>query len=305
VVNCRHTLRILRIGHLAPTLILRPRGRFEIASPIFKYHIADVDPIADNIKRMPLIRKKMFNVMFLMVFIGLFSGCAHLFPPPQEQSQARQILNRLTENNAGLERFKALAHVRMERDGQIVSGRIAVAATVPNKLRIEWLNLMGQPLTSLSGDGEMITVFSRSDNQVHRLRQSSTAMEPLIHIPIGIEDLQKILLGRIPFPADAAVQLKESPNEIDILILKNRWHNIVTTLQVDRQTLLVLAMKAFNGQGDLLYEVRWGQWQNEGEYLVPFKVVFESESRQRLILTVDRFWPDVDVPESIFKLDVP
>ena len=32
VVNRRHTLSILRIGHLAPTPILRPRGRFEIAS---------------------------------------------------------------------------------------------------------------------------------------------------------------------------------------------------------------------------------------------------------------------------------
>ncbi len=193
----------------------------------------------------------------------------------------------------------------MELDGQVVSGRIAIAAIVPDKLRIEWLNMMGQPLTTLSGDGERITIFSRTDNKVHRLRQSPTAMEPLIHIPVGIEELQRALVGRFPLPAEAAVQLQEGPDGVDLLILKNRWHNVVETLHVERPTCRVLNMKAFNGQGVLLYKVQWAQWKNEGAYFVPVKVVFESESRQRLILTMDRFWPDVDVPESIFKLDVP
>ncbi len=247
----------------------------------------------------------MSHLVLLIMFIGFSAGCAHLFPPPQDNPQARQILVRLADNNARLKRFKALAHVRMKLDGQVVSGRIAMAGVVPSKLRIEWLNLMGQPLTSLTGDGEMITVYSRSDNKTHRLRQSPTAMEPLIHIPIGIEDLQKILVGRLPLPTDVAVQLKKSPNDRDILILKNRWQNVVATLKVDRLTSRVQEMRVFSGQGELLYEIQWAQWQNEGEYLVPVKLVFESESGQRVELTVDRFWPDVDVPESIFKLDIP
>jgi len=252
-----------------------------------------------------LKKRNLPNLVLLILFIGLSAGCAHLFPLPQENPQARQILVRLADNNAGLKRFKALAHVRMQLDGQVVSGRIAMAGVVPSKLRIEWLNLMGQPLTSLTGDGEMITVYTRSDNKTHQLRQSPTAMEPLIHIPIGIEDLQKILVGRLPLPANVAVQLKEASNDRDILILKNRWQNIVATLKVDRPTCRVQEMKTFSGHGDLLYEIQWVQWQNKGEYLVPIKLVFESESGQRVELTVDRFWPDVDVPESVFKLDIP
>jgi len=258
-----------------------------------------------KLDRMPLIKRNLSHLMLLSILIGLFPGCAHLFSPPQENPQARQILIRLAENNAGLNRFKALAHVRMELDGQILSGRIAMAGVVPDKLRIEWLNMMGQPLTSLAGDGGMITIYSRTDNKVRRLRQSATAMAPLIHIPIGIEDLQKILVGRFPLPADAAVQLKEAANDIDILILKNRWHNVVETLRVNRITSRLMGMQAFSRQGEALYEIQWLQWQSEGEYLVPAKVVFESKSRQRVILTMDRFWPDADVPESVFKLDIP
>ena len=267
--------------------------------------MADKDLIDNKFDRMTLIKRNLSHLMLLCIFIGLFAGCAHLFPAVPENPQARQILVRLSGNNSELKRFKALAHVRMELDGRGVSGRIAMAAVVPDKLRIEWLNLMGQPLTCLAGDGEMITIFSYTDNKVHRLRQSPTAMEKLIHIPIGIEDLQRILTGRFPLPADVAVQLEEAPNDIDILILRNRWHNIVASLRVDRLTSRVLDMKTFSGQGDLLYEIQWAQWQHEGAYLVPVKVVFESKSRQRVELTMDRFWPDVDVPESIFKLDIP
>jgi outer membrane biogenesis lipoprotein LolB len=245
------------------------------------------------------------HLVVLILFVSVHAGCAHLFPPPEDHPQARQILMRLAGNNAGLERFKALAHVRMELDSQVVSGRIALAAEKPDKLRIEWLNMLGQPLASLSGNGETITIISRTDNKVHRLSQSPAALEPLIHIPIGIEDLQNVLAGRIPLSVDVAVQLNEAPNDIDILILKNRWHNMVATLRVDRLTCRVLAMQTFSPQGVLQYEIQWLQWRNEGAYLIPVKMVFESESGKRVELSVDRFWPDVDLPASIFKLDIP
>jgi len=261
--------------------------------------------IDDKYGGMSLVKKNLFNVTLLIFFIGSYTGCAHIVPPPQEHSQARQILNQLADNNSGLTQFKALAHVRLESDSQIVSGRIALAAVVPDKIRIEWLNMMGQPLNSLSGDGEVITVISRSDNKVHRFRQSATAMEPLIHIPIGAEDLQKIVIGRLPLPVDAAVQLKESDSQMDMLVLKDRWHNVVATLKVDRISGRAIAMQAFNAQGKFQYEIRWLQWRKEGVYVLPVKIAFESESRQRLVLTIDRFWPDADVPGSIFKLDTP
>lgn len=241
-------------------------------------------------------------MVLLASCMGLLAGCSYLYPRPEEDPQARKLLDQLDTRNAELGRFKALADVRMAAYSQEVSGRVAMAAVLPDKFRIEWLNMMGQPLTSLSGDGKMITIHSHIDSKRHRLRQTPKAMEPLIHIPIGVEDLQKILIGRIPVPADITVQGDAQADDLDCLLFKNRWRTVVETVTVNRLTTLPQDLKRFNQQGELLYQVRWLKWRTAGKYLIPVKLELESATRQRVRLKVDRFWPDAEIPDSIFRL---
>jgi hypothetical protein len=252
-----------------------------------------------------IAKKKPINPALLMIWVILFSGCTHLLPPPRDDVVARRVLERLVDNNIGLTHYKALAHIRMESEDGIRAGRVAMAAVVPHKLRADWLNMMGQPVTSLVGDGQTISIWSPADPKVHRLRQSPKALAKLIHIPIGIEDFQNILIGRPPLPADTAVQLKATHNDVDIFTLKNRWHEEIAMIRADRSTGRILAMQAFDGHGRLQYEAQWLQWRRQGKYLLPVKITFESHTKQRLSLTVDRFWPDVDVPSSAFVLNPP
>lgn len=249
-------------------------------------------------------RKPIYSVL-LMMGVVLFSGCAHLWPPPQDEFHARQILENLTGSNPGLTQYKALAHIRLESKDGILSGRLAMAAVLPHKLRVEWLNMMGQPSTSIAGDGQTISIWSAADHKLRHFRQSPGALARLIQIPIGIEDFQNIVIGRPPLPADTAVQLKGIQNDVEILALMNRWRREVAIIRVDRATDRVLAMQALNGHGRLQYETRWLQWRKFGRYLVPTQMVMESGSGQRLRLTIDRFWPDAAVPSSTFELTPP
>lgn len=241
----------------------------------------------------------------LMVCVFLFSGCVHLLPPPEDDLSARQVLERLADSNTGLTHFKALGHIRMESADGSRSGRVAVAAVIPRKLRADWLNMMGQPLTSLVGDGEIIRIWTPADARVHRLRQSPKALAKLIGIPLGIEDFQNIIIGRPPLPPHTAVQIRESHDHVDILSLQNRWREVVAMIRVDRSSGRILAMKVFDGHGRLQYETQWLQWRRQGKYLLPVKIKVESYAQDRLSLTVDRFWPDTDIPPSAFVLEPP
>lgn len=258
----------------------------------------------NGICRWALYKRIVLSIALLAGLAGLISGCAYLYPRPEADPLAQQLFDRLDSRNRDLIRFKALADVRMAAGGRTVFGRVAMAAIFPDKFRIEWLNMIGQPITSLAGDGRTITIFSHLDNKTHKLQQSAKAMEPLIHIPIGVENLQKILLGRVPSPADVAIQmnLDNDADGVDCLVLKNRWHTIVETLKVDRQTSRPQEMKVFDQQGELQYEIQWLQWQTVGKYLLPAQLTLESASGQRVGLNMSRFWPDAQVPDSIFNL---
>jgi outer membrane biogenesis lipoprotein LolB len=241
----------------------------------------------------------------LTIFMLLVSGCAHILPPPQDDLPARQVLERLVDNNTGLTHFKALGHIRMDSADVKQSGRVAVAAIIPHKLRADWLNMMGQPQISLAGDGETIRIWSATDSKVHRLRQSPQALAKLIRIPLGIDDFQSIIIGRPPLPSHSAVQFKQSHEGVDILSLKNRWRKVVAMMRVDRSTGRILSVQVFDGHGRLQYEAQWLQWRKIGEYVLPTKVSMNSAAQDRLVLTVDRFWPDADVPASVFVLNPP
>ena len=243
-----------------------------------------------------------FLCYLLIIFqVLFFAGCAHLMPIPEDQADARQLVDRLNHNSDNISQFKGLAQIRLVSNGRVVSGRIAIAAVAPDKMRVEWMNPMGQPVSSLIADGKTIALLSRIDNTHRRLRQSATGLEPLIHMPVGIGDLFDILTGSVPLPVDTFVQIKQALSEPDTLIVKNRWNRTVADIRVDRTACRPQSMRFYNGQDELQYQIRWLQWRQDGKgHDLPIRIEFQSDDSQQLNLTMERFWPNAPVPLSLF-----
>lgn len=249
------------------------------------------------------LRKRLMRLLTVFLLV-LLTGCAQLFKAPVDDAYARLVIERLLEQNEGLTQFKGLANVQMKDEGRLRSGRIAFAAVRPDRMRVDLLNTMGVPLTSLAGDGDHISIVSHIDKKHYRIRQSRTALEPVIHLPIGIEDLQSLLSGRVPLPSHAFARFVETDGPEEIVVLKNRWHVIVSKLRVDSKTHQIQDMQVFDGQGQLLYQIHWHQWKENGEFSLPSKVTIESLSHESLELVVVRFWPNAEVAPSTFVLDI-
>lgn len=233
------------------------------------------------------------------------SGCGHLFKPPGDDPEARIILERLMQHNSALTRYKGLADIQMRMKGSSLSARIAFAAVRPDKMRVELLNMMGTPLTSLSGDGETVTVISHGDRKHHRFRQTRTALSKLIEIPIGIEDLQHLLAGQVPLPPHISAQPASERTNVDDpeIILKNRWGDIVARLKTDQTKRQIKTLQVLDRAGGLQYQVIWVQWREVDGFRVPSKLAIESAANQKLTLTMDRYWPNAEVAPSTFVLE--
>ena len=238
------------------------------------------------------------------LLVHLLTGCALLFKPPVDDERARFILGALAAQNMELKQFKGLAKVRMVSPGQSRSGRIAYAAVRPDKMRVELLNTLGAPLTSLAGNGEHISILSHASDKRYRIRQSPTALEPVIHLPLGLEDLQALLSGRVPLPSHASATIMDTDDKQEVVVLKNRWHGIVAKLRVDTKTHQIQFLKVYGAGGALQYQIQWHRWKEVKGFKLPSKVKIESPTHQSLTLGVDRFWPNPEIAPSTFVLDL-
>ena len=85
------------------------------------------------------------NTIFLVLLFfgsGLFSGCSWLVAPPQDQVEARMLVEQYSHANDDIQHFKGLGNIRIHSKQQLLSGRMVWAATMPNKLRVEMLAVL-------------------------------------------------------------------------------------------------------------------------------------------------------------------
>jgi outer membrane biogenesis lipoprotein LolB len=251
-----------------------------------------------------LLRRILASIIVISAMV-VTSGCSHLFQPPKEDAYARMLLDDVLQNNSALKQYKGLAGIRLLKNGRSQSGRIAFAAVQPDKMRVELLNMLGTPLTSLSGDGATVTIVTHDNHKQYHFRQTPTALASVIDVPIGIEDLQNLLAGRLPVPPHVSAQLLPAPaGTTDVmLILKNRWNNVVARLQIDQTTHDIKALWALDFNGALKYQIQWLHWKEVDSFRVPSELVIETPSSQKVILNMDRYWPNAKVPPSTFVLE--
>lgn len=239
------------------------------------------------------------------IVILTFMGCATLWGPPAEDPDARRIIDALLQQNEQLTRYKALANVTIQANGKTLSGRVALAANLPDKLRLEWLSVLGRPLTRLAGDGQWISIEVFGEPEIRRLSQTPAALEPLIQIPIGIEVLQSLATGRVNLPEFASAQVQRRDPQRVIVVLKDRWHRSLAEIDTDPLTHRILRLECIDRDGEAVYTIHWRQWQQNGIYTIPKHVELATAHQGRLTLSMARFWPNADVPASAFELTRP
>lgn len=231
-------------------------------------------------------------------------GCAWLVAPPMEDGQARAAFNRLMAHNSRLARFKGVLQARVDAQGRSFSGRVAVAAAVPNQLRMEWLSPLGQPLTSMAGNGKTLTIMSYTDNTYHTFRQTPTVLKNLINVPIGLEDLLTLLTGR-PVVPEKLHAVQDIENTVSSgFRLKNRWRHTLADMHTGPDGRLS-DEQVYDSEGNLLYRIHWRQWQTIQGYLVPKRLSIATATGDSVDITIHRLIPEADLAPSIFKLSPP
>ena len=241
----------------------------------------------------------------LIVCIGVISSCSWLIRPPIDDPEARLMVQRVMKLNRSLSNYKELATFRLQGEHEVRSGSLALAAARPDRMRVELLSLVGQPLTQLVADGQNIYIRPHGKDRIYRISQSPSALETLIQIPIGVEQLQGILVGNPGLSDfDAARFIKRSAEET-VIELKNRFHMKIALLDVDPIQSKLKSVQVHGEDGEMIYRADFRQWQQVGSYLVPKRLIIKSAAGHQLTIFMRQFWPNATLSEAAFVLEDP
>ncbi len=240
----------------------------------------------------------------LLIAALALHGCAGILPGPEDDPLARGTIADLNGRNPELAQFKGLLEIRLESAGQpSMAGRAGWAGAVPDRMRIEWLNMLGQPILSLAADGRTITLISHAEQRYRRLAQSSAALKQLIGIPVTVEDLIALMRGRPLLPDFTAARESSSGDGGRTILLKDRWYNTMAALTFSGDQLV--SEQLFTPRGEARYRIEWLQWQQVDRFTIPRRILLTAPTGERLAISVVRFWPRASFGPSTFFLERP
>lgn len=242
-----------------------------------------------------------FRWWLAVAVILLCSSCTWIVAPPVDDPAASQQVERLRRQNESLRRAKGILRVNVEGLDETVSGKAAWAIQMPDRLRIEWLNMLGQPLFSLAGDGETLAMRSYADGRLHRMQQTSGILEKFLQVPLSIDELNTLIAGRLPLPPYTGAQFVGADGAEQAILLKSRWHKTAAKLYVGEDRM-PSKMERYGLDGELRYRVLWYRWSFTDGYRIARQFEIISEKGERVRLSLERFWPDVVLPADIFTL---
>jgi len=220
--------------------------------------------------------------------------------------EARELTAALAARNHTLASFKGTGRLKLWQEGRGLSSRAAWVGSYPDKLRIAVMNAAGQPMASLSTDGQHLYLVSHAEGEFYKKQSANPTLQRLISIPISSNDIISILTARLPIREYHAVEITvDESGRGYILSLATKWRGVTEKIYLDEDKHSVLKVEIFGNSEKLSYRVVFqGKRQVDG-FELPQKIIISDTEGNRFELDIDNYWTDVPLESSIFVLTPP
>jgi outer membrane biogenesis lipoprotein LolB len=254
--------------------------------------------------------------IFLLILVSLSliaTGCSTLkqreegSPVMASSPQAEALFNRLQSQNAHLHSFKGTGRLRINEANGIQQTRLMWAGFKNEKLRLEIMGTIGQPILSFANDGKRIYLISHTEDRFYSKRESNANLERLIMLPITVSACLDLMAGRIPLEAHLMPLVVQDKKEGEqILVLKSTDRKKGDQhIFIDTSSGNVRRVEAYDRAEILVYRAEFVRMQHVDGFEVPRELHLSNDKNASLQLVVDRFWPNAPVAEDLFKLAKP
>jgi len=246
------------------------------------------------------------KAILLLCFFVFVSACAHSAPwlwNPAATKAAQGVIKRLEDQNRAVADRRGVGRFRLENANGTLSGRAAWLSVPPYKLRIELLSPFGQPVATISGDGDQVAVRWAADGKIHRGNVDGSLTAAIFGMKIPWRILVSSLAFRVWIEPHSKVYPKfdgERRFDNKVLVIPGGYFNFGQRLFFDQDEDFPKRTEYDIAKNDMLAVEFYGN-AGQGES----RVVFQGKEGASLTLWPEKLITNQGVKDNPFLLTLP
>ncbi len=235
----------------------------------------------------------------------LLTGCPGRHARPDDfQADPAVFLSRIEARAAAVKSLTAELSLEVWRGDERVRLKQLVALRRPDKLRVDSLSPFGQPLSTLTSDGETLAIYAQDEHRFYTGAATPENLARLVPIRVEPDELVALLRGGVPLGAaergTVGWDAERGLYPLDLVGPATRRR-----IHFDPEHLRVRAVRVWRGER-LRYEARFTDYTGEGDAALPRRMRFESaEDEVRVDVSVADHRVNVELPDEAFQLEAP
>lgn len=223
-------------------------------------------------------------------------------PADGDRVFAAHMISEIMAANRVLTPFKGLGNIRIRYGKISISARAAwIAVPRDHRLRIEIMGPAGQPVVRLIANSST-AVFSWYDHgSFHTRTLSERSLNPLVHIPIKVDEFILFLAGSIPVKSHDVLFVGRAGNtDRQVAVLRKRWSGVVEKIGFIPDKSGVTDVEVYGWFGSR-YRVDMVRDPDLATGNARSTMIF-SHGDVSVRIEPDRQWRDVSIPAGAFDM---
>ncbi|MBI3584251.1 MAG: DUF4292 domain-containing protein [Nitrospinae bacterium] len=269
-----------------------------------------------GIKQMRLGNNSISSIVYLLLFITYClhsSGCSYkkiektIIQPESPAVSVSSIIDLISERNNKIKNIRGIASINIISNNSTQRVKVAIVINGDSHIRLESLNITGQPLLIMVSDSNAVTIYNINENRFYKGDASPEVLHKITGIYLSPLEIANLLTGR---------QSIENNRTEDMHLTKENSSYILKTqlsgsksydeIRFEPTNLSTTAIKRYDDTGKVVKFITFSDYRKLGEYLFPFKRQILLPPRG-LLMTVE--YTDIEIntemEESVFNLTIP
>ncbi|MBE9535899.1 MAG: DUF4292 domain-containing protein [Proteobacteria bacterium] len=249
----------------------------------------------------------MRKALFLILIVSL-AACAkpkRTIPPAQPVPAIAKLLERLEPEKSKVFSLEGRMSIKINSPSGKNSSTQLILLQRPSSIRLDAVTPFGQPVLTLSTNGETMDIYYHSKKRFFSGDARSRSLSAIFPVSLSIKDLTLILSGQIPLIEFDKNSLRAEIEDGRYLLTMNR-DGIREELYFDMETLDLVEGIIYGPGGETVLAVSMGKYKTFDNIRLPTKIKTSLPlENYKMETNYSEISPNSIFPGELFALQPP